>query len=115
MRAAASGPRFVQSPLQLYGLREIRQRVLGCACLRVHDAAIEISPGVARIDFDDGVEVAARVAEIALLKENASAIEQGLDVAWGELQRLVVIAERAGAVAPPIAGEAAVAPGGGKA
>src|SRR5262245_34063135 len=70
---------------------------------------------MARVDLDDGVEVAARVDEIALLKENDSAIEQGVDLARGELQRLVVIAQRAGAVPLAIAGEATVVPGGGEA
>jgi hypothetical protein len=74
-----------------------------------------MSPGVARVDLDDGVEVAARVDEIALLKENDSAIEQGADVARGELQRLVVIAQGAGAIPLAIEGEAAVVPGGGEA
>src|SRR5262245_6313744 len=115
LRAATSGPRLVQAPLQLDGLSEIGQRVRGGASLRIHDAAIEISPGVAWVDLDDGVEVPARVAEFALLKENYSAIEQGLDVAWCELQGLVVIAQCAGAVSLAIAGEAAVVPGGGEA
>src|SRR5262249_48754393 len=111
LSATASSPRFVQAPLQLDGLREISQRAGGVARLLAYDAAIVIGPGVARVDLDDGVEVAARGAEIVLLKGNDPAIEQALDVAWSESQRLIVIAQGAGSVPLAIAGEAAVVPG----
>src|SRR5262245_860884 len=115
LRAATSCPRLVQAPLQLDGLSEICQRIRGGACLRIHDAAIEISPGIARVDLDDAGEVPARGAEIALLKVNDSAIKQGLDVTRGELQCLVVIAQGASSIPLAIAGEAAVVPCGGQA
>jgi hypothetical protein len=75
MRAAAGGPRLAQAPLQLDGLREIGQRAVVVACPLAREAAIVLSPGVAWVDLDDGVEVAARGAEIALLKENDSTIK----------------------------------------
>jgi hypothetical protein len=68
---------------------------------------------VARIDFDDGAEIAYCGGEIALLEENDSAIEQGVEVTRVELKRFVVIAPRAIEVAFAVTGDAASVPGAG--
>src|SRR5215470_20309883 len=68
---------------------------------------------MAWIDFEDGAEIAYCGGEIALLEEDDPTIEQGVEEAWVELKRLVIIAPRAVEVSFAVAGEAAAIPGSG--
>src|SRR5262245_31930732 len=113
MRDAPACPRLAHAPIQFDGLGEIGHRAGAVARLITRYAAVEISLGVARVNFDDDAEIAYCGGEVALLEEDDPAIKQGVEEARGDLKRLVVIAPRAVEVSFAVTGEAAAVPGGG--